>query len=962
MKIRYWLWLIVCGWLANFLWAKPLLIVASLRDTDQIRTWHDFRIPTYGFYNQTAIAEIDDTYLALLAENAIDFEIVDNNFQIENNYYYGRIPNESKSIIPGIIIYRKGDFYLLKLEPYQSQKYFKTELRLIPLAKRSLPDRFWKSAGQKVIALNPLPYDPFIQGLVDQVSADSIASYIVRLQNFKTRLLLEDSCYAAEEWLKQQFMNWGYPVEFDSVYLELSWPDTGWDRNVIATKTGNIMPSRIYIVSGHHDCIIWPDSETARVNAPGADDNASGIAGTLEIARIFRNYNWDPTIKFCGWAGEELGHLGSEHYAARADSQDLDIQGVINMDMIGWSEDGLIECSSMHYGSFTAALSDLNEYAAQTYVPLLTIYKQIWSGGGSDEHSFYQHGYPAICNIERWFGVNPYYHKITDLFSNMTPDLYPNVIKAALATTAILGLYPNTVQNLTVRDIGDGQHLQVYWTANIEPDLAGYRVYWGRSSGVYSDSHQVITSIDTLSGLMNDSLYFIIVRAMDNNGRLSPLAIEQTGRPRSIPLPPSGVSATPLVSALRINWQRNIELDLAGYRIYRRLNQNPDYDSLNITLMIDSTYLDSSLSGANKYYYVVRAFDQGGNASPYSLEAYGRPITLDQGILVVDETRNGTNPPDSLQDRFYDYILSGYPHTDYEYDSMVHRPILADFGPYNIIVWHGDDNIELLAAPCVSDLKSYLNAGGKLWFMGWKATGDIRGNVSYPVDFQPGDFLYDCIKISHVALSAISDSFQGAFGLLGYPSVAVDPAKVPIGSWGGTMRYIESLVPFTPAESIFVMDMRNNNSPYEGAVCGLRYLGSDNKIVLFGFPFYFMDQNQAQLVAQKVMQDFGVSGIEENLTVHLIDENLLLPTCPNPVKAGVTINYQITQSGRVLLKVYNAAGRMVKVLFQGYHKAGTYSAIWGGCDDSRRLVPAGIYFCQLITEKGYATTKITLLK
>ncbi len=78
---------------------------------------------------------------------------------------------------------------------------------------------------------------------------------------------------------------------------------------------------------------------------------------------------------------------------------------------------------------------------------------------------------------------------------------------------------------------------------------------------------------------------------------------------------------------------------------------------------------------------------------------------------------------------------------------------------------------------------------------------------------------------------------------MGYPSISVDPVKVPISSWLGTMRYIESLTPVSPGEGIYAMDMKNDGSVFEGQVCAVRDSG---KTVLFGFPLYFMDKDQAK--------------------------------------------------------------------------------------------------------------------
>jgi hypothetical protein len=346
-----------------------------------------------------------------------------------------------------------------------------------------------------------------------------------------------------------------------------------------------------------------------------------------------------------------------------------------------------------------------------------------------------------------------------------------------------------------------------------------------------------------------------------------------------------------------------------------------------------------------------------------SVEAYGRPITLDQGILIVDETRNGTNPPDSLQDEFYRYILDNYPYTEYEYGSAGEAPVLADFVPYSTVLWHTDEYTDNFASDHVADFESYLSLGGNMWFIGWRPTANIAGQTTYPFDFGGGSFMHDYFKISHVEISLPPDSFQAADGLLGYPRLEVDSLKVPFTAWNGVLRYIDALTPTTGAENIYTMDMRNNSSSFEGALCGIRYLGNDFKVVFFGFPLYFMDQDQARLAAQQVMNDFGEVGIAEMpKSVGVAAGILLQQNLPNPFKDQTAIRYQLGRAGNVRLKVYNIAGQLVKTLVNARQESGVYDVVWSGCDDQSRRVPSGVYFCRLETDDHNAIKKMTILR
>jgi hypothetical protein len=952
--------------------SQPILVAVEMNNLIQIKIWQALGYNTYDFIQNTAIAEIDETHIQVIRARGFSVQVIDRSPWTEN-YFICSVP-ESDMELPGRVIWQKEATYIVKSATRQAFDFMHSRLPYRPVRRQLLSERFWDQITTKTVTLSHVAWDPFIQSIVDQVSTDSLTSYIQRMQDFQTRLIFSDSTFVASEWIRQKFNTFGYAGEFDSFYISFTnfgyWPDTGYERNVLAQTQGTINPSRIFIISGHQDAIIWPDTQSSWTFAPGADDNASGVATVLEAARIFNDYSWEKTIHFMTWSAEEVGLLGSDDYASRAESLGLDIGGVINLDMTGWVNAGALNCNIHHTYDFCLWLSSLFNRVGQIYAPELT-YFEAPLAGGSDDLSFSSRGYSAIWGAERWYYQNPNWHRPSDTLSNMTPELYTGIAKVAIATLAILGLHPDPVSDVMVADIGNGSSLQVGWSPSVETDVVGYRVYWGLQSEVYTDSQYVAgiaATADTITGLVSDSIYYITVRAIDSDNRLSYAATEATGTPSLIPAVPSGVVAVPIPSGIDIYWLRNTELDIAGYRLYRRVNDNPDYDSLNISLLTDTSFSDSPLSGANRYYYAVRAFDLAGNYSDLSPEAYGRPITLDQGILIVDETRNtpfppNPTPPDSLQDEYYRYVLQGYTYTEYDFGSTADRPVLADFVPYSTVLWHADDYSERLAAGSVNDMRDYLDAGGNLWFVGWKPIGNLRNSSIYPLDFGPGDFVYDYLKVSHAELSAVSDSFQAAVGLLGYPHLDVDTSKVPVPNWGNTLRYIDAYTLVPPAEEIYEMDMRNNNSPFEGETCGLRYLGNDFKTILFGFPLYFMDETQARTAAQKVMDDFGEIGVDE-LTKDITPTFTvsLQQNSPNPFAEQTRISYQLGHAGQVCLRVYNAAGQLIKTLVDSNQEPGSYSVIWTGRDDRGRRVSNGIYFYHMKFEDANIFKKMITLR
>jgi hypothetical protein len=942
--------------LATEAFCSTVLISVELPTIESQKSWHQLGIPTYELIGNTAIAEAEEQQVPLLKQKGYQIGIIDRQPDLSK---YVIMPKTDKLQAPmENPIWQNDKSAIIKSMPIDvfKQKEYRHKIR--SLNATPLGDRFWKSVTTNYVSIKSLPYDPLIQNLVDQVNADSIASYIQRLQNFGPRYTLTDSNYAASEWIKQKFEAWGYVAVFDSFYAEENYPDTiyGYGRNILATEVGECDSSITVIVEGHIDTAPF---------TPGADDNASGTAGMMEIARIMKGNVWETTAQYIGFDAEEIGLLGSLHYAALAESNAVNIKSVINLDMIGYTPDSTLSCTTWYGNEGSYTLSALLSLAGKIYVPELTIVEEYEDGAG-DYGPFSDRGYDAIGLRER-YSVNPNYHGAGDTLSTLYSQLFAAITKAALAVAAIENMYPKYAEGVEVTDIGDGCNLQVVWTESKENDVVGYEILWGLQSGNYIDSlyktDRTIT-IDTINGLLRDSTYYITIRAVDAMGHISPRSIEVLAIPRLEPITPSIISA-PIAGGIDLNWKKNNELDFAGYRIYKAKSVDAIYDSLNTTLIIDTCYTDKPLTGEYTYYYKVRSFDLGGNYSPLSDSTFCRPISLDQGILVVDETNNwttGSFPRDAQQDSFYNYIMTGYKYAQYEYGPSTSNPVLADFGPYSTVVWLTDDYVGMLASGSINDLKGYLDNGGKLWFAGWKPNGDIHNTLTYPADYTTGDISYDYFNITHAGLSGTADSFKTAVGLKGYPDIAVDTLKYPTSIWGKALRYIEALTPTGTGDTIYVIDMKNDGSTFEGRACAVRDSG---RTVFFGFPMYFMDREQAKLAAQKVLEEFGeeplgVSGEREDLG--LVTGTRLYQNSPNPFSRETIIRYQISQPGKVSLKVYNIQGQLVKVLDEGHRTEGEYGVKWNGRDGNDRQVSNGIYFYSLCNGTEIITNRLIMIK
>jgi Zn-dependent M28 family amino/carboxypeptidase len=178
---------------------------------------------------------------------------------------------------------------------------------------------------------------------------------------------------------------------------------------VIGTKTGTVDPDQQVIICGHFDS----RSEQPQTNAPGADDNCSGTTAAIEAARVFADFNFEKTIKFCLWTGEEQGLYGSAAYAEEAYARGDDIIGVYNFDMIAWdgNGDGSVEFHTGTSGPSIELGNALDEVVSDYGIDLDPDIITFNATSASDHASFWEYGYAAMLGIEDYSSdFNPYYH------------------------------------------------------------------------------------------------------------------------------------------------------------------------------------------------------------------------------------------------------------------------------------------------------------------------------------------------------------------------------------------------------------------------------------------------------------------------------------------------------------------------------------------------------------------------
>ncbi len=271
-----------------------------------------------------------------------------------------------------------------------------------------------------------------IDHLIRQVDEGLVEKYTQELQDFKTRFSYRgDRCYPASEYIASVFSQNGLNVTFNEfTYQYYSM------RNVIGEKRGITNPDEIFIISSHYDSIAnyWAWTE-----APGADDNGSGTAAVMALAEILSDYEFNCTIRFIAFSGEEQGLKGSYRYVSDVVTAGENISAVLNMDMIANNPDPGSSSVRLFTGGGTGIVDPttlINEMMNTTSIhvdPIGLSIVQAGQAGNSDHHPFANY-YRSVMLIESVFSA--YYHSTADTTDKLNFTYCANVTQIVGATVA----------------------------------------------------------------------------------------------------------------------------------------------------------------------------------------------------------------------------------------------------------------------------------------------------------------------------------------------------------------------------------------------------------------------------------------------------------------------------------------------------------------------------------------------
>ncbi|UCE26482.1 MAG: M28 family peptidase, partial [Candidatus Coatesbacteria bacterium] len=311
---------------------------------------------------------------------------------------------------------------------------------------------------------------------------------------------------------------------WDIAYPEFIYPT--WE-NVIAEIEGTVNPDEVIIICGHYDSF----SIDAYRLAPGAEDNASGSGGVIAAAEAMADYEYESTVRFIAFSGEENGLIGSDAYAEAMAEKGENIVAVINMDMVAYLDEPVYDIK-LGYNGFTE-LRDAVIAVGVVYTPELEIYPEHF--GISDDTRFADYGFPAVGLIEQYNEhFYPWIHRTEDLPEHLDFTYGAEVVRLAAATAATLAgiigprpddgetdliVYPNPARpgdaGITFANLPDNASLALY-------NVAGERVF-GRVDITANET--VWTLVNASGNPIASGVYIYRVTDVDGNHAIGKVAV-----------------------------------------------------------------------------------------------------------------------------------------------------------------------------------------------------------------------------------------------------------------------------------------------------------------------------------------------------------------------------------------------------------------------------------------------------
>ena len=419
----------------------------------------------------------------------------------------------------------------------------------------------------------PPSVDLQMYDIIRQISSDRIGKDVIKLANFGTRNIFSDTISsrrgigAATRWIKHRLdsiasqCNGGFEVFYQNNLIKKGEnkriPRDVWVKNVIAVQRGILHPDNYIIVSGDIDSRA-SDVNNAEIDAPGANDNASGLAGVLEAARVLSKYKFNNSIIYAALSAEEQGLLGGEGFANYVKDKGWHILGILNNDMIGNIDgiDGTIdnrsfrifsepvsstetetERNSRRYmgGEVDGISRQLARYVYKmttTYMPEmkpLMIYRLDRFGRGGHHKPFNDAGFAGVRIMEANENYNRQHQDIRiengisygDVISGVNFDYASKITCVNAITLAAMAMSPLSPAHVKIGGAVSAS-TTLAWEKSDDSNCVGYKIYWRDTTSPDWQYSRFVGKVNMykLENIIIDN-YFFGVAAVGKDGNES---------------------------------------------------------------------------------------------------------------------------------------------------------------------------------------------------------------------------------------------------------------------------------------------------------------------------------------------------------------------------------------------------------------------------------------------------------
>ncbi len=414
-----------------------------------------------------------------------------------------------------------------------------------------------------------------IYDIINKISSERIKNNITTLANFGTRNTFSDTISktrgigAARRWIKSEFesiskeckncLNVFYQKDYVTTNDGERIPKDTWIVNVVAIQKGTKYPNRFIIMSGDIDSRN-SDTMDFTADAPGANDNASGMAGTIEAARVLSKYQFENSIIYLGLSGEEQGLFGGKGFANYAKDKDWEIIGILNNDMIGNIEgvDGVIDNRTFRifseptptnetekernmrrfYGGevdgISRQLARYIERITKIYMPEMNpmmIYRLDRFGRGGHHRPFNDLGFPGVRIMEAHENYNRQHQNIReengikygDVLEGVNFEYAKKLTTVNAINLASLAWAPPAPKNVLIGGIVK-PNVKLKWDKNEDESILGYKIYWRLTTSPQWEFSRFVGLVNSfeLDGIVIDNYYFGVA-TVGKNGHESPV-------------------------------------------------------------------------------------------------------------------------------------------------------------------------------------------------------------------------------------------------------------------------------------------------------------------------------------------------------------------------------------------------------------------------------------------------------